>query len=284
MMQTQASRTAVFAAIGRGLHRERHAQPWVLDDPHALALVGPAWSDIYATLLPAFGEAVIDEAIGFVCARSRYAEDRLAAGRFTQYVILGAGLDSFAWRRPDLGSLRVFEVDHPASQAAKRERLEALALAAGDRHVFAPIDFETETLRDGLDAVGLDWSQPTLFSCLGVLAYLTAEAIATMLRTVACAAPGSELVASYAVTAEYLDANGEAFLDTLSRLAAESGEGIQSFHAPSDIERVLEDCGLKLAEDLSREALHQRYFADRDDELTPYTTERLIIASTGPGS
>lgn len=157
METNRASRTAMFTAILRGQHRQTHAQPWVFDDPYALSLVGPGWPGINAQLLALFGETIFEELIGMMCCRARYVKERLTAGRFTQFVILGAGLDSFAWRRPDLlKSLRVFEVDHPASQEWKRERVRTLALPLSDRHVFAPIDFETTTLREGLDAVGFD--------------------------------------------------------------------------------------------------------------------------------
>ncbi|MGD0556246.1 MAG: class I SAM-dependent methyltransferase, partial [Streptosporangiaceae bacterium] len=99
-----------------------------------------------------------------VCTRSRYAEDRLAAGAFTQYVILGAGLDSFAWRRPDLlGSLTVFEVDHPASQAWKAGRVRELGLPLSDSQVFVPADFEAGPVQDVLGAAGFDWARPAMF-------------------------------------------------------------------------------------------------------------------------
>jgi O-methyltransferase involved in polyketide biosynthesis len=119
-MESAPSRTAMFAAVSRGLFRLETASPWVLDDPLALVLVGPVWQQLRDQFDPLFPGPVRREARAAVCTRSRYAEDRLAAGTFGQYVILGAGLDSFAWRRPDLlGSLTVFEVDHPASLEAR---------------------------------------------------------------------------------------------------------------------------------------------------------------------
>ena len=129
----------------------------MIDDPYALSLVGPSWKGLYKALCTVFPEPVREEAICGVAARSRYVEDVLAAGAFAQYVILGAGLDSFGWRRPDaLRTLRVFEVDHPATQAWKRDRARVLALPRSDRHVFAPVDFETEKLDAGLASVGFD--------------------------------------------------------------------------------------------------------------------------------
>src|ERR1700678_2730125 len=182
-MESAPSRTAMFAAISRGLFRLETASPWVLDDVLALVLVGPVWQQLRDQYDPLFPDPVRREARAGVCTRSRYAEDRLAAGAFTQYVILGAGLDSFAWRRPDLlRSVRVFEADHPPSQAWKLERVGDLGLPLSDSQVFVPVDFEAEHLRDAMRAAGFDWGQPTLFSWTGVAPYLTAQAIESTLR------------------------------------------------------------------------------------------------------
>src|SRR5689334_24274440 len=159
-MEAAPSRTAMLAALARGWLRLDVPPPWVLDDTFALVLLGPLWQELHARVFPQFPSHVIREVIAAICARSRYAEDRLAAGAFTQYVILGAGLDSFAWRRPDLlRSLKVFEVDHPVSQAWKLERVRDLALPRNDSHVFVPVDFEAEPLRDALHTAGFDWGQ-----------------------------------------------------------------------------------------------------------------------------
>ena len=193
-MEAAPSRTAMLAAVARGLLRLEATQPWVLDDAFALVLVGPVWQELRELLFSLFPAQVVREVLAAVCIRSRYAEDRLAAGAFAQYVILGAGLDSFAWRRPDLlRSLRVFEVDHPASQAWKLERVRDLALPLSDSQVFVPADFEAEPVQDALRTAGFDPGQPTLFSWTGVAPYLTAQAIASTLRVVAGAAAGSEL-------------------------------------------------------------------------------------------
>src|SRR5215470_2617931 len=170
----KVSATAAGVAVARGVHRSHDQPPWVLDDPFALPLAGPQWAEIQAANQAALPEVAIRQSRASVVARSRYAEDRLVGGGYRQYVILGAGLDSFAWRRADLiGWLRLFEVDRPASQARKLARITELGLPVKDGHVFAPVDFEAESLRDGLDRAGLDWSQPVFFSCLGVLIYLT---------------------------------------------------------------------------------------------------------------
>lgn len=213
MQPAEPSQTAKFAAIARGQHRLTFRQPWILDDPYALSLVGAAWEQLYAELRATFPDRVHEEAMSGIVARSRYVEDVLQAGTFEQYVILGAGSDSFAWRRPDVLALtRVFEVDHPATQAWKRERAEVMALPRSERHVFAPVDFESETLDGGLASVGFDPAASTLFSWIAVMPYLTIDAIETTLRGLARAARGSQVALSYGVREEYLDDVGRRFI------------------------------------------------------------------------
>src|SRR2546423_11144598 len=156
-MEAGPSRTSMLTAIGRGLHRERHERPWVIDDPYALPLVGPAWPQLLALYEAIVPPHLFALAIGAICVRSRYAEDRLEADGFSQYVLLGAGMDSLAWRRPDLlRQLTIFEVDHPSTQAPKRERAALLGLPEHERHVFTPVDFQTEDLRQALNRAGFD--------------------------------------------------------------------------------------------------------------------------------
>jgi methyltransferase (TIGR00027 family) len=227
-MEAAPSRTAMLAALARGLFRIEMPQPWVLDDAFALVLVGPAWRDLHAMMSALFPDEVFAETSAAICTRTRYAEDRLAAGSFPQYVILGAGLDSFAWRRPDLlRSLRVFEVDQPASQAWKLERVTELALPLTDSHVLVPADLEAEALHEPLRRAGFDWGRPALFSWIGVAPYLTAPAIESTLLTIAAAAAGSEVVFSYLAEDGVLDDIGEQFVRILAPLAASLGEPIQ---------------------------------------------------------
>jgi methyltransferase (TIGR00027 family) len=278
-MESAPSRTAMFAAVSRGLFRLETASPWVLDDVLALVLVGPVWQQLRDQFDPLFPGPVRREARAAVCTRSRYAEDRLAAGAFTQYVILGAGLDSFAWRRPDLlGSLTVFEVDHPASQAWKLERVGALALPRSDAQVFVPVDFETGSLHDGLRTAGFDWSRRALFSWTGVAPYLTAPAIASTLRTIAAAAAGSEVVLSYRAEDPVLDEAGREFIRIYAPLAASLGEPVQPGWAATEIERLISRSGLQVVDHPARADLQERYFASRADGLRPYSVETLLTA------
>ena len=278
-MESAPSRTAMFAAVSRGLFRLETASPWVLDDVLALVLVGPVWQQLRDQFDPLFPGPVRREARAAVCTRSRYAEDRLAAGAFTQYVILGAGLDSFAWRRPDLlGSLTVFEVDHPASQAWKLERVSDLGLPLSDAQVFVPVDFEAESLQDALRTAGFNWDQPTLFSWTGVAPYLTASAITSTLRTIAVAAAGSEVVFSYRADELVLDEVGREFVRIYAPLAASLGEPLQPGWPVIEIERLISRSGLKVVDHPARADLQERYFAGRTDGLRPYTFETLVAA------
>jgi methyltransferase (TIGR00027 family) len=282
-MESVPSRTAMIAAVGRALHRMTETPPWVLDDPFALVLVGPQWMDLRERMLSLFPGQVIREACAAVCARSRYSEDRLTAGAFRQYVILGAGLDSFAWRRPDrLRSLRVFEVDHPASQAWKLQRVQELALPLSDSQVFVPVDFDTDSLGDALRTAGLNWGRPTMFSWTGVASYLTAPVIESTLRTIAGAAPGSEVVFSYRADESVVDDAGREFVRIFSAMAAAAGEPLQPAWSAADIEQTITRSGLSVVEHPTRANLEGMYFAGRTDGLRPYTAETLITAGREP--
>jgi methyltransferase (TIGR00027 family) len=280
VLPTEPSRTAKMAALARGQHRQLHRPPWVFDDPYAIPLIGPGWEELDAALDRVFPQPVKRAAIAFVVARSRYTEQRLEDGLFTQYVILGAGLDSFAWRRPDaLTRLTVYEIDHPATQAWKQQRAEVVALPRSDRHAFAPIDFETQTLREGLQAAGFNWAAPTLFAWLGVAPYLTADAITATLQTIATAGPGSELVLTYATSGPPADDTSRRFIDLLRGVAEQSGEPIVTFWSPDEAEQMITGCDLEVADHPDAAVLVARYFAERDDGLRPQTVERLLTAA-----
>ena len=279
-MDVAASRTALVAAVARGALRLDEPWPWVLDDSLALVLVGAAWRDLYDRLRDDLTPPVLRQASGFVGVRSRYAEDRLAQGEFDQYVLLGAGLDSLAWRRPDLlGSVKIFEVDHPASQAWKRERIEDLSLPNSDAHIFVPVDFERQSFRDGLDASGFDWRRPTLFAWLGVMPYLSADAIEATLRIIASAGLGSEVILDYRCEDSVLDDIGRRFIDKFTSMAEESGEPVQPGCPATEIEQLLVRCGLKVRDHPTRQDLIDRYFAGHPDGLMPYTAQALVAAS-----
>lgn len=282
MDPVKASATAAGVAVARGAHRSYDQPPWVLDDPFALRLVGPQWAEIQAANEAALPQGAVRQSRASVVARSRYAEDRLVCGGYRQYVILGAGLDSFAWRRADLiGWLRLLEVDRPASQAWKLARLAELGLPVRDGHVFVAVDFETESLRDGLNRAGLDWSQPAFFSWLGVMLYLTVEAIEATLDCVSGCGSGSEIVLSYDASDAFLDDAAREMVKIEARLVAAAGEPYTTRMSPAQAEAVIEAAGLEVVEHLTPQALYGRYFAGRRDGLRPSAAERLIAARAG---
>jgi methyltransferase (TIGR00027 family) len=279
MNDGEPSRSAMSAAVARGIHRLRDDPPWVLDDPFALPLVGDGW-EAFAEQSVALSRPPY-QARGGVVLRARYPEDVLGKGTSTQYVILGAGLDSFAWRHPEfLRAGRVFEVDHPATQAWKRQRTRALGLPPAGRHLFVPVDFARDALATCLTQAGLDWSAPTLFSWIGTTMYLEREAIDHTLRMVARCAAGSGIVLSYNPRAELLDELQRGFLADVSRLVAGMGEPLRSAFAPEEMAQLAADAGLAVAEAPSPGELVERYFAPRRDGLRPLMIERLLWLRT----
>jgi len=273
------SRSAMSAAVARGTHRLTDAAPWIFDDPFALVLVGPGWEDYAAESMARARLPVVRQGQAGLLVRSRFPEDRLTEGAFAQYVILGAGLDSFAWRRPDLmGPLTLFEVDHPATQTWKRERVASLGLPVHERHVFAPVDFEQQTLEDGLRATTFDWGRPTLFAWMGTTMYLTPAAIESTLRTIAKCGAGSEVALSYNVTWEFVDEMGREFLGGVMPGAERAGEPILTSFAPNEMQALLEPCGLDVVDHPTPNELYTRYCSGRTDDLRPYTLERLLAA------
>ena len=223
----------------RAAHQILDGTPRVLDDTVIVQLLGPnaEWSVRERTgqMLGAGATALRTH----VLLRSRYAEERLqlAARRgVTQFLILGAGLDTFAYRQPEWASaLRVFEVDHPASQADKRERLKAASIDIPPNLVFVSVDFERETLRARLLSEGFDFSQPTFVSCLGVLVYLTMDAVRNLMRLIASLPTGSECVLTYGGNQRLSDSGRQSLAD----MAAAVGE---PFRSPMDVNALNELC------------------------------------------
>jgi methyltransferase (TIGR00027 family) len=278
------SQTAVKTAAARALHREEQP-PWVLDDHLALELAGDEGVSITQRLRDELSEENLLTFSRWMCVRARLAEDvveRAVADATRQYAILGAGLDSFAYRRPDLlMRLRVFEVDHPASQAWKRERLAELGISPPGNLVFAPIDFETQTLRAGLLAAGFDFGASAVFSWIGVTMYLTLPAIEATLQTVAAFPPGSRIVLTYNLPPTALQDQGRTIGSRMGRMAGEMGEPWISFFTAAEVEALLHGCGFAEVDHFGpAEAIHT-YFADRPD-VRLGMPQRLLVATVGP--
>lgn len=204
-----------------------------------------------------------------MAVRSRFTEDRLSraiAAGVLQYVVLGAGLDTFSLRNP-FPQLRVFEVDHPATQALKRERILAAGLRGQERAIYVAIDFQTQALPDVLEDAGLLSAAPTFFSWLGVVPYLDEAAIRSTLQFVASVAPPTEIVFDYAVDPALLSPLERAGVAALSDRVAAAGEPFRTFFAPQRLHAMLREAGFDVVDDLGADELNQRYFRGRQDEL-----------------
>jgi methyltransferase (TIGR00027 family) len=280
-MSREGSRTALGVAMVRAAHMVLDGEPKILDDPTVLQLLGPA---AVAQIRAVAGAAQSRTARGLrahVVLRSRFAEDRLAEAvkrGVTQYVILGAGGDTFAYRQPDWArSIRVFEIDHPASQEDKRQRLAAAGIDVPLNVRYAAINFETTTLRDGLAAGGVDLAAPTFFSWLGVTMYLTEAAIDAVLKTVAAFGRGSEIVFTYArrEPVERDPADGP----SLAELAAAMGEPWLSYFDAEELERKLRSFGFSNIYFLQATDARLRYFANRTDDLQSPPHPSLVSAA-----
>jgi methyltransferase (TIGR00027 family) len=271
MKETRPSATAQRVAMRRAAHQLLD-DPKVFDDPVALRIIGK--EDASALQVdPRQSEAtpLSPRLRAFVAARSRYAEDELALGvrrGVRQYVILGAGLDTFAYRNPHpQGMLHVFEVDHPSTQTWKRARLDEIGIALPDDLTFAPVDFETQTLEEGLRAAGYDPGKSTFFSWLGVTEYLTTEAVMATLRFIASAPVGSGVAFDYMISPSLLTPAQRSSFDTLERRVASAGEPWQAFFDPGLLTRDLQAMGFGYVEDKGPEEINARYFTNRKDGL-----------------
>ena len=205
MKENQPSATAQRVAMRRAAHQLLD-DPKVFDDPVALRIIGKESASALQANPHQFEATRLSSYLrAFVAARSRYAEDELALGvrrGVSQYVILGAGFDTFAFRNPyPDGVLHVFEVDYPSTQTWERARLEEVGITVPGNLTFAPIDFETQTLEEGLRSAGYDSGKCTFFSWLGVTEYLTAEVVMATLRFIASATVGSGVVFDFLFTA-----------------------------------------------------------------------------------
>jgi len=274
--------TAVRVALWRALHVQVDPPPHVFEDEVGLKLADPPdeWrsrADMSPFTRP-FRASIL--------ARARFIEDLVqerAATGVGQYVILGAGLDTFAQRRPDLASrLLVFEVDQPGPQAWKRRRLVDLGLAIPSFLRFVPVDFESgDTWWERLVEAGFDATRPAFVASSGVSMYLTQEAITATLRRIASLAPGSTLVMSFLLPIELADPEVRPGIERAAEGARANGTPFLSFFTPAEMLALAREAGFRETQHVSSAALAERYFADRTDGLRPpNNSEELLVATT----
>ena len=282
----RASTTAILAAAIRASHLRWHRPP-IVSDTYAVHMITPFWrlvatnwalNRIFVHRLLKLFKPVHTENI----LRLRFAEDHLreavAAGA-RQYVILGAGLDSFCLRQGDLADrLRIFEVDHPASQSMKRDKLLKINDHLPANLVFTPVDFETEHLDDALTRAGFDTGVPAFFSWLGTTYYLTRDAVRdTLDRVAAVAAPGTRIALDYKYPRHLVPDDGLLFADKLDQFVAKRGEPMLSMFTPDELNAELRRAGFTELDHVSPEQQAQRYLEGRTDMTAPAPNFALAL-------
>lgn len=273
--------TAVRVALWRAMHVQVDAPPRILEDEVGLQLAAPAegWQrrgDMDARRT--------SRARASIVARSRFIEDlavEQAALGVGQYVILGAGLDSFAQRRPENAvSLRVFEIDQPGTQDWKRQRLIELGFGIPDWLRLVPVDFEAGvSWWEALASAGFDAGKPAVMASSGVSMYLSREANEAMLRQAAALVPGSTFAMTFMLPTESLAPEDRPGRRGAEKGAQAAGTPFVSYYTPDEILSLAHGAGFADARHVSANALAERYFAGRGDGLRPSSSEELLVAT-----
>jgi methyltransferase (TIGR00027 family) len=270
------SDTALMAAAARAAHLIVDQPPVIFADTLAYELLGDRAEEFVGYHRLHGDHPVLAGARAAVTTRSRYTEDRFAAMTgVDQYVILGAGLDTFAYRAGDKS--RVFEVDHPATQRWKRRLLADAGTAIPDAVTYVPLDLEKGV--DGLLGAGLDHGRPALVSWLGVTMYLTREAIGATLAVIGGFAPGTEIVLDYMLDPELRDAAGQAYAEAVAPVAAERGEPWLSTFGPREMAALFDEHGFDVAEQVGQRDAVEAALWRRSDVLRPAALSMVARAA-----
>ncbi len=282
MDEHRPNATALRVALKRAAHQILD-DPKVLDDPVALRIITKeALSALSEDPKRVESGPLASYVRAFVAARSRLAEDELAAGMLRgvrQYVILGAGLDTFAYRnRYPHDVLRVFEVDRPGTQSWKRRRLEEAGIPLPGNLTFVPVDFERMSLAQGLLSAGCDPRSCTFFSWLGVTEYLTAQAVYETLRFVASMPQGSGIVFDYMISPSLLTPAQRSRFEVLAQRVASAGEPWKTCFDPASLARDLSGMGFSSTTDKGPDEINRAYFAHRQDGLRIGSLSHIMVA------
>jgi methyltransferase (TIGR00027 family) len=256
--------------------------PLVFEDPLAVRILGAAEEEALRSDPLRYNIPLLKGLRTSVVVRSRLAEDGWAQSKLRgirQYVILGAGLDTFAYRNHDLHSSRIFEVDLPATQQWKRDCLRAAGINEPASLTFVPINFECSTLAEALGQAGFAHGEPAFFSWLGVTMYLEEEAITSTLRFIAALAPGSGVVFDYAVLPSLLSPTERRAMEVIAARVAEHGEPWKTYFHPAALDAMLRSLGFSEVEDFGPEQVNARYLSGRKDGLRKSGVSRLICAT-----
>jgi len=277
------------AAAARAAHLIVDGEPVIFADTVAEAMLGERAEELIAYHRAYGAHPVLAGARAQVTCRSRYAEDQLARAvrdGIGQYVILGAGLDTFAYRSPLARRVRVFEVDHPATQEWKRRVGPAPEVPGPEVPgpefpglvTFVPVDLVSDSLGDGLRRAGFDFATPAFVSWLGVTMYLDQGAIDRTVSVLGGLAPGTELVVDYMLAAGLRDAEGGSYADQVGQAAAERGEPWLSLFVPEAMAALLAGCGFGPARDVSQREMIPAGLWDRSDSLRPAELSHIAHA------
>ncbi len=282
----QPSFSALTAAAARAAHLLVDGEPTIFADTLAAALLGDRARELIAYHERHGTHPVLAGARVQVTCRSRYTEDALAravGGGVTQYVILGAGLDSFAYRGGLAERVRVFEVDHPASQQVKRAALAAAGIDVPDSVRYVPADLGVDPLDRCLAAARFDAAAPAVVSWLGVTMYLSAEAVAQTLAAVAGLAPGTEMIADYLLPPEARDEAGALYGTLVAQASAERGEPWRSCFTPDQMADLAARAGFGAVRAVSQRDAIPAGLWQRTDSLRPAALAVLLHGTVHPG-
>jgi methyltransferase (TIGR00027 family) len=277
------SDTAIFTALQRAAHQIIDEPPRILEDPVAVGLVPGSTEEAIRNAAEELQRPAIKLLRSTFVFRSRFAEDALqdavVAGT-RQVVLLGAGFDTFAYRQPPWAkTLRIFEVDHPASQAFKKRRLAAMGIVPPANVSFCPIDFEIVSLQAGLRTASFDDTQPAFFSWLGVTQYLTRDAVLGTLGFVRSLATGTRIAFEVLLPESMLPENERTVARFASEASAARGEPWLSRFAPEEMRALLEALGYRSCLHLTPREAQARYFEGRRDGLTAPEMAQFLIAT-----
>jgi methyltransferase (TIGR00027 family) len=278
---SQPSFTALTAAAARAAHLIVDESPVIFADTRAAALLGDRADELIGYHRQQAAHPILATARSQVVCRSRFAEDRLAAAvaaGVRQYVVLGAGLDTFAYRSPLAAHVRVFEVDHPSTQDWKRSALAGAHLGVRPDVVFVPADLAADSLAGALRAAGFDVSEPAVISWLGVTMYLDRAAIGETLTALAGCAPGTELIADYMLPQALRDETGNLYTEMIMAAAAERGEPWLSFFTPVEMTSLLAEHGFHAAAQVRQHESVPPELWQRADSLRPVELSMIARA------
>ena len=278
MEEAIPSRTALRVALRRAAH-QLHDSPVVFDDPMAVPLLGAIYAEELRRTPVREDRPFSISLRAFLVARSRYAEDNLrkaVESGVEQYVLLGAGLDTFAYRN-SYPQLRVFEVDHPATQQWKRELLQRNRIAIPESVTYTPVDFECQSLSAQLGNTGFNQRAPTFFAWLGVVPYLTLEAFRGTLSFISAQPPGTGLTLDYGQPRAVLPLLERLAHDSLASRVEKAGEPFRLFFTPAEI--AAEFSRFHSLEDLSGPEINARYFSGRTDQLAVRGTAGRLFSA-----